>query len=77
MNDQIVRTLSIVRELSKGKRLVVGKWTLVMGDDMTIGFLMKRSDGSEFVTSSLTLKGVNDLCEEYGIGMAIPERCIK
>lgn len=74
---QFARTMSIIKELAKGKRLTVGRHTLVMGDDMTIGFLMTRRDGSEFVTSSITLKGVNDLCEQYEVGMAIPERYVK
>ena len=73
MNDiQFARTMSIVRQLGNGKHLKMGEWTVAMDDDMTIGFLYNGN-----VTSSITLAGLNQLCEEYGIGFAVPSRKVK
>ena len=51
INHDFVRTISIIKELAKGKTLVVGDFTLGMGEDMSVGFLYDVGDSVNVVTS--------------------------
>ncbi len=71
------RTLAIVRELSRGKRLTLkDSHTIAMTKDMTIGFLLTNIDtGEESVSnlSDLSLKQLNALLNTEEIWHPIPD----
>lgn len=69
---QFARTMSVVRQLAKGKHLRLGDIKIGMGEDMTIGFVTEWLDGVR-ITDDLSIKHLNDLCEMYEIAMVIPE----
>lgn len=74
VNHDIVRTLSIVRELAQGKRLNLEVGTVAMGQDMSIGFIHTK-EGEDFVSglSTMDLCELNKLLNTHNIGMAIPD----
>lgn len=72
---QFARTMSIVRQLAKGKQLTLSdRIKLGMGEKMEVGFVIRWHDGHETIADDLSLRQLNELLEEYGIGIAIPER---
>ena len=74
-DDDIRRTLSIVRELSLGKVLTLPSGHMIgMGDDMSIGGILVRQDGSRGVAglSTMDLKDLNALLTKNNIGFVIP-----
>ena len=75
VNYDLSRTLSIVKEFAKGKRLTLPIGTLAMGEDLSIGFLMTNlNTGEERVggLQDLTLKELNGLLNKYEIGFPLP-----
>jgi hypothetical protein len=71
---EMARTLSIVRMLAQGERLKLPIGTVAMGDDMSIGFVLTKSDGAEILggMSTMDLKQLNGLLNKYGANMVIP-----
>ena len=68
-------TLAIVRELAQGKRLTLSDGLVIgMGEDMSIGFVIVGSDGSEHIAglSTMDLCQLNQLLKRYDVGMVIP-----
>jgi hypothetical protein len=74
MDESRARTLAIVNELAQGKQLFLPVGTLAMGADMSIGFVLEGSDGVEYVLglSTMDLRELNMLLDEYNVGMVIP-----
>jgi len=76
INDDIARTLSIVRQMTQGKHLTLPNGVKIgMADDMTIGVVGTKDDGEDFVfgMSSMDLKQLNELLTKHNIGCAIPD----
>ena len=74
-NPQLTRTLSIVRELAKGRTLRLSDYEIGMAEDLTIGIVMRNSKGEKSIggLSSMDLKCLNNLLEENDIRFVIPE----
>ena len=73
-NYELIRTIGVVNQLSVGKQLALKDGhVLAMGEDLTIGFVLTQPDGSEMVSqlSELTLRQLNELLNEEGVGMPI------
>ena len=73
--EDLTRTLSIVQQLAQGKRLTLPTNQVIgMGEDMSIGFLIQHADGEERIAglSIMDLAQLNQLLNEYNIGLAIP-----
>lgn len=74
--DEVLRTMSIVNQLSKGKTLTLEEgYVIGMVEDMTIGFIITNSDGDEGISniSELTLRELNKLLNKYEIYTIIKE----
>ena len=73
INHDFVRTISIIKELAKGKTLSVGTFTLGMGEDMSVGFLCVYGMGEgTMAVSSMTLDELNSFLNKHEIGLVIP-----
>lgn len=73
--NQIIRTLSIVRQLSEGKILKTSHGVIAMGEDMSIGFAYETGKLQEYAISGLAtmdLKTLNRILEEESIGITLP-----
>jgi len=71
---QMSRTLSVVRQLAKGKQLTLSEsLTLGMGENMAIGFVYKFNSG-EKVVDDLSLSQLNALLEQYEVFAVIPDK---
>jgi len=71
---QMSRTLSVVRQLAKGKQLTLSEsLTLGMGENMAIGFVYKFNS-EEKVVDDLSLSQLNDLLEQYEVFAVIPDK---
>lgn len=69
--QDVIRTVSIIKELALGKTLKMGNFTLAMGEDMSVGFLYEI-DGENRVVSSMTLEELNAVLNKHEIGVVIP-----
>lgn len=82
INHEHGRTIAIVKELAKGRRLTLdedGNKVLAMGEDMTIGFLAHKEtdEGLEKIVlppldGPIDLAGLNKLLNEYDVSFPIP-----
>jgi len=71
---QMSRTLSVVRQLAKGKQLTLSEsLTLGMGENMAIGFVYKFNS-EEKVVDDLSLSQLNALLEQYEVFAVIPDK---
>lgn len=74
--DEVLRTMSIVNQLAKGKTLTLEEgYVIGMAEDMTIGFVITNSNGDEDISSisELTLRELNNLLNKYEIYIIIKE----
>lgn len=72
MIDKAKRTLAIVNRLADGHRLTLPDGNiLAMGEDMSIGFIIKFPDQEEGISmmSTMDLKGLNELLNKHNIGI--------
>lgn len=80
LNPQIIRTLSIIRQLALGKILRLNATsTIAMSGNFTIGLLVENLDTRKLYVSpmsDLSFRDLNELCERYEIGPIIPEKKI-
>lgn len=72
-DEQFFRTISIYKELVKGKVLKTKKGDIAMADDFTVGYTMMSADKRPMISSMATLdfKTINRICEEEDIGFVI------
>lgn len=69
------RTLSVVKELARGRQLILPDGRVVaMGEDMSIGFVITDSNGEDCIgsLSTMDLRRLNRLLDENDIGKVIP-----
>lgn len=73
--DNIYRTISIVKQLADGKILKLPCGEIGMGEDMSIGFLYTREDGSQVIggLATIDLKQLNDLLIKYEVSIIIKD----
>jgi hypothetical protein len=75
--DEVLRTMSIVNQLAKGKILTLKEGYIIgMAEDMTIGFIITNSNGEEGISlfSELTLRELNKLLNKYEVDYIIKEK---
>ncbi len=73
MKPDHIRTLAILKNLSKGQQLTIPNiGTIAMAEDMSIGFIAKDADGNEFIMnlSTINLAQLNKMLNDHKIGMA-------
>lgn len=69
---QFTRTQSLIKALATGKELIMKNGNiLAMGEDMSIGYLVRNQDDETSVIGDFTFKQLNDLFEKNGFGRAI------
>lgn len=71
----IPRTLAIIGELARGKRLILPIGSIGMGADMSIGFLLSDGRGHDTVggLSTMDLKQLDELLTQHNIGFPVPD----
>lgn len=71
---EMIRTLSIVKQLSQGKTLTIDGFTIGMGKDMSIGCVMTNSDGQKYIMglTTMDLRELNEALNRHNIGNMIP-----
>lgn len=77
VNQRVIRTVSIIRQLSLGRILrFSGNEFIAMGENLTIGLGVVDSDtGDIFVSpfSDMSFRELDTLCQRHGIGPVIPD----
>lgn len=76
VDRQLTRTLAIVRQLARGKRLHLPDGSrIAMGQDYTIGLIYEiRGKDTISPLAEMTFSQLNTICEKHRIGPIIPER---
>lgn len=70
----IVRTLAVLRELSKGHTLWLpfSGQELGMGNDMSVGFVYDMDTKGKRIVNDFSLSEINDLLEKNDVGLPLP-----